>query len=81
MTVTVEQHNVEGYGLGVGRATADVEIEGGRNGSGGSGGVGGSGAPGCIILYYGVQETVPSGPFVDKNDKTFLDKFGRLIVV
>ena len=49
--------------------------------TGGSGGVGGSGAPGCIILYYGVQETVPSGPFVDKNDKTFLDKFGRLIVV
>ena len=81
MTVTVEQHNVEGYGLGVGSATADVEIEGGRNGSGGPGGVGGSGAPGCIILYYGVQETVPSGPFVDKNNKTFLDKFGRLIVV
>lgn len=49
--------------------------------TGGSGGSGGSGAPGCIILYYGVQETVPSGPFVDKNDKTFLDKFGRLIVV
>ena len=49
--------------------------------AGGSGGVGGSGANGCIILYYGVQETVPSGPFVDKNDKTFLDKFGRLIVV
>ena len=49
--------------------------------TGGAGGAGGSGAPGCIILYYGVQETVPSGPFVDKNDKTFLDKFGRLIVV
>ena len=49
--------------------------------TGGSGGSGGAGAPGCIILYYGVQETVPSGPFVDKNDKTFLDKFGRLIVV
>lgn len=49
--------------------------------TGGSGGSGGSGASGCIILYYGVQETVPSGPFVDKNDKTFLDKFGRLIVV
>lgn len=49
--------------------------------TGGAGGSGGSGASGCIILYYGVQETVPSGPFVDKNDKTFLDKFGRLIVV
>lgn len=48
---------------------------------GGSGGDGGAGAPGCIILYFGVQETVPSGPFVDKNNKTFLDKFGRLIVV
>lgn len=53
----------------------------GAGGSGGAGSTGGAGAPGCIILYYGVQETVPSGPFVDKNNKTFLDKFGRLIVV
>lgn len=81
MTTTVVQHNQQGYTLQSGHASADIEIETGRYGSGGTGGAGGSGAPGCIILYYGVQETVPSGPFVDKNGKTFLDKFGRLIVV
>ena len=61
--------------------TGSATATGAAGGNGGSGGAGGPGAPGCIILYYGVQETIPSGPFVDKNNKTFLDKFGRLIVV
>lgn len=53
---------------------------GGSAGSGGNGGPGGTGAPGCVILYYGVVEKVPSGSPLDKNKKLILDKFGRTLV-
>lgn len=49
--------------------------------TGGSGGSGGAGAPGCIILYYGVQKETVSGPMKTSNGKIFLDKLGRLMVV
>ena len=50
-------------------------------GSGGQGGAGGAGAAGCIILYYGAQREVDSGPLVTADNKLFRDKLNRLIVV
>lgn len=50
-------------------------------GAGGTGGAGGAGADGCIILYYGVQKEIVSGPLKTSNGKIFLDKLGRLMVV
>lgn len=64
-----------------GSVSATAEVDPPRAGAGGSGGSGGSGAPGCIILYYGVQREVDSGPLVTADNKVFLDKLGRLIVV
>lgn len=64
-----------------GSVSATATVDPPRAGAGGSGGSGGSGAPGCIILYYGVQREVDSGPLVTADNKVFLDKLGRLIVV
>ena len=64
-----------------GSVSATATVAPPRAGAGGSGGSGGSGAPGCIILYYGVQREVDSGPLVTADNKVFLDKLGRLIVV
>ena len=50
-------------------------------GSGGQGGAGGAGAAGCIILYYGAQREVDSGPLVTADNKLFRDRLNRLIVV
>ena len=50
-------------------------------GGGGQGGAGGAGADGCIILYYGAQREVDSGPLVTADNKLFRDKLNRLIVV
>ena len=50
-------------------------------GGGGQGGAGGAGAAGCIILYYGAQREVDSGPLVTADNKLFRDKLNRLIVV
>lgn len=48
---------------------------------GGPGGDGGNGAPGCVILYYGVQEEVASGQLVDKNNHMVLDRLRRRIIM
>lgn len=50
-------------------------------GGGGQGGAGGAGAAGCIILYYGAQRKVDSGPLVTADNKLFRDRLNRLIVV
>lgn len=47
----------------------------------GKGGKGGRGAPGCVILYYGILRTIPSGPVRDKNGRQVLDRLGRRIIV
>ena len=60
---------------------AEVKGYNGRAGSVGTGGLGGSGAPGCIILYYGVQKKIPAGQLVDKNRKMVLDRLGRRIIM
>lgn len=52
-----------------------------KGGSVGVGGKGGAGAPGCIILYYGVEKKIQTGQLVDKNNKMILDRLGRRIIV
>lgn len=47
----------------------------------GAGGVGGQGKEGCIIIYYGVVKVVESGPVVTSENKYFLDKNRRRLVV
>lgn len=61
--------------------TGSLSSPGGAAGQGGDGGPGGSGAPGCVILYYGVPQKMKAGSPVDKNQKFYLDRFGRLLVV
>ena len=50
-------------------------------GAGGHGGLGGNGKEGCIILYFGVKSTIETGPIVTSQNKYFLDKYGRKVVV
>lgn len=49
--------------------------------SAGSGGLPGAGKDGCVIVYYGVPKVVESGPIVTSQNKYFLDKYGRKVVV
>jgi len=42
---------------------------------------GGAGGDGCIILYYGAQKNIESGPVMDRTGRFILDKLGRRIVV
>lgn len=65
----------------MGMVSAKATVYPPRSGAGGTGGQGGKGADGCIILYYGAQREVDSGPLVTADNKVFLDKLGRLIVV
>jgi hypothetical protein len=58
-----------------------IKIDSVRGGYGGSGGSGGAGADGCIILYYGVQKIIQTGPIVTSKNKYFLDKNRRRLVV
>lgn len=60
---------------------AYTEISDGWGGSGGTGGTGGAGKEGCIILYFGIQTEVSSGPIKTSNGKVFRDRLNRLIVV
>ena len=64
-----------------GRVSAKATVYPPRSGAGGTGGQGGKGADGCIILYYGAQREVDSGPLVTVDKKIFRDKFNRLMVV
>ena len=48
---------------------------------GGDGGTGGQGKEGCIIIYYGVVHKVESGPIVTSENKYFLDRNRRRLVV
>ena len=48
---------------------------------GGNGGDGGDGAPGCVIVYYSLPVVAESGPIVTSQNKYFLDKYGRKVVV
>ena len=67
-----------------GRAVSNVSgsASGGGTADGGNGGKGGRGGDGCIILYYSQpKESSLGGAFRDKNNKLFLDKFGRQLVV
>lgn len=59
---------------------ADARIVGGSS-SGGAGGAGGQGADGCIIIFYGVESVVQTGPVQTSDGKTIIDKYGRLYVV
>lgn len=58
-----------------------IKIDSVRGGYGGSGGSGGAGADGCIILYYGVQKIIQTGPVVTSENKYFLDRNRRRLVV
>ena len=64
-----------------GMVSATATVYPPRSGAGGTGGKGGKGADGCIILYYGAQREVDSGPLVTVDNKIFRDKFNRLMVV
>lgn len=48
---------------------------------GGAGGIGGNGMPGCIIVFYGVAETIAEGAAVDKDGKFLVDNYARYLVV
>ena len=65
----------------MGMVSAEATVYPPRSGAGGTGGQGGKGADGCIILYYGAQREVDSGPLVTVDNKIFRDKFNRLMVV
>lgn len=47
----------------------------------GKGSGGGRGGPGCILLYFTVQQEVPGGALMTRDGKFLLDRFGRLLVV
>lgn len=47
----------------------------------GKGGLPGAGKEGCIILYYGVAKKKGSGLLIDRNERGFVDKYGRYFVV
>ena len=47
----------------------------------GTGGAGGAGAAGCVIIYYGIPETVGYGQLVTSDQKYFIDRFNRRLVV
>ena len=53
----------------------------GRAYKGGAGGTAGEGVEGCVIIYYGIREVKAAGPLVDAQNKLFLDKLGRRLVV
>ena len=61
--------------------SAHVKTYDNYSGSGGAGGAGGAGGDGCIILYYGAQKKIESGPVMDRTGRFILDKLGRRIVV
>lgn len=65
----------------MGTVSAKATVYPPRSGAGGTGGQGGKGADGCIILYYGAQREVDSGPLVTVDNKIFRDKLNRLMVV
>lgn len=52
-----------------------------NGGSGAPGSDGGSGFQGCIILYYGVAKKKGSGLLIERNERGFVDKYGRYFVV
>ncbi len=66
--------------LAVAQNGGSTSTNGGAAGSGGPGSQGGNGAPGCVILYYGVQQEIKGGALIDKNGKFLLDRLGRIIV-
>lgn len=70
-----------GGGAGGGGSASDKIMYFGSGGNGGKGSAGGRGADGLVILYYAVPKRVPSGQFVDKNGKAFLDMFSRYFIV
>jgi hypothetical protein len=61
--------------------SAHVKTYDNYSGSGGAGGAGGAGGDGCIILYYGAQKKIESGPVMDRTGRFILDKLGRRFVV
>lgn len=63
------------------RFSAHVKTYDNYSGSGGAGGAGGAGGDGCIILYYGAQKKIESGPVMDRTGRFILDKLGRRFVV
>lgn len=73
-----------GGGYGSGNYAVGVSTNtqtGTARGDGGTGGAGGDGAPGCVIVYYSLPKIVESGPFVTAQNKYFLDKNRRRMVV
>ena len=60
---------------------AGMSSDSGDWANGGDGGTGGQGKEGCIIVYYGVVHKVESGPVVTSENKYFLDKNRRRLVV
>lgn len=48
---------------------------------GGAGGEGGDGADGLVIVYYQVPHEIESGALVCSDNRVFLDRLGRMIVV
>ena len=61
--------------------SAGMPNESGDWANGGDGGTGGQGKEGCIIVYYGVVHKVESGSVVTSENKYFLDKNRRRLVV
>lgn len=72
-------HGGGGGGGGGGATGKDVWRSPG--GPGGLGGYGGRAGDGCVILFYSVEKQTAFGEFRDKNNRGFLDKLGRRIIV
>lgn len=66
--------------IDVADANSAVRLQGAWT-MGGNGGKGGKGAVGCIIVYYGVRKMIETGPLVEANNRFFIDKFNRRLVV
>lgn len=61
------------------QATLNLWVQ--ASGEGGLGSKGGKGGPGCIVLYYSTSKKIGSGLLIDRNERGFVDKYGRYFVV
>lgn len=71
VSVTSDSNKISKYVRGLG----------GMGGQGGLASSGSTGANGCLILYFGIAKKKGSGLLIDRNERGFVDKYGRYFVV
>lgn len=71
VSVTSDSNKISKYVRGLG----------GMGGQGGLASSGSTGANGCLILYFGIAKKKGSGLLIERNERGFVDKYGRYFVV